>query len=219
MYTSRLVVAMAVGAVLVMGVGGTVAATASTKPSSAKGCVSQSGALSLIHHGKCAAHTAKIRLGAHGPRGARGPRGLAGPPGEGPLYYNKSFQTDFDSPGTSDLVGLSIPTGDYLVTVEGTLQDSVNVDGMIGECSLTDSNPKPVGQGVAQFEVLTTPTVKDEALTLLPFGLTGYATGPGDLEVSCTTDDARNGQPASDPVDIQASIIATRVQSIDDESG
>jgi hypothetical protein len=59
---------------------------AASKTSGARACVSKTGALALLRHGKCAKDYSKTTLGAKGATGARGPRGSQGVKGDtGPM--------------------------------------------------------------------------------------------------------------------------------------
>jgi hypothetical protein len=56
---SRAVVSIGTAAVLLMVAGGAVIANAASKASPAKACISHTGVLSLIKHGKCATHSSR----------------------------------------------------------------------------------------------------------------------------------------------------------------
>jgi hypothetical protein len=73
---------------------GGIATAASRSTGSAKACISKKGVLSLLHHGKCAKGTHKIKLGAQGPKGAKGGSGPRGLPGVSATKYWATVNSD-----------------------------------------------------------------------------------------------------------------------------
>ncbi|HTW20583.1 MAG TPA: hypothetical protein VME70_10275 [Mycobacteriales bacterium] len=115
----RVPVVLAAAAALTL-IGGVAGAAVASHSSSAKACVTSSGALRLRSGGKCATGEKAITLDSRGPAGARGPRGPRGPAGaDGDAVRIDFSQTDPEASTVTHALATSGPAT-LIASCQGT---------------------------------------------------------------------------------------------------
>ena len=117
-------VMIAVAALTMVGVGGTMAVQATTSNPAYRACANSHRVLTLLSHGRCASGHA-VSLGARGPAGPRGPVGpsrvIAG---------QTSSSPDFQADATLEVLATvrHVPQGSWLVTGTASIYGVSGVD-------------------------------------------------------------------------------------------
>jgi hypothetical protein len=153
------VLPVAIAAVAMSGVA--VAASAAAKPSGYTACANSKHQLAVSHHGTCAKHFYKVKIGSRGPAGAQGPSDVYVASGSVTVAAPVISRQSHIAPGPA--LQLSLPAGSYLLSWKVEFSGSKSV---IGDTNppysvILDCDPESTTAGFGQDDLTKTTVVSD----------------------------------------------------------